>query len=111
MKAVEVIKTNKKLTPTAIKAGRLLARRLVGHSTELMNYENVMFTPLEYGCVGLSEEEAERRHDKDQIEVYHAFYKPLEFTVAERDATQCYIKVFLKKHIQRSLKLRVRGRG
>ncbi|KTF91690.1 hypothetical protein cypCar_00040825 [Cyprinus carpio] len=60
------------LTPTAIKAGRLLARRLVGRSTELMNYENVattVFTPLEYGCVGLSEEEAERRHGKDQIEV------------------------------------------
>uniref|UniRef100_A0A671NQY2 Thioredoxin reductase 2, tandem duplicate 1 n=1 Tax=Sinocyclocheilus anshuiensis TaxID=1608454 RepID=A0A671NQY2_9TELE len=63
------------LTPTAIKAGRLLARRLVGHSTELMNYENVattVFTPLEYGCVGLSEEEAERRHGKDQIEVKYS---------------------------------------
>ncbi|XP_056313426.1 thioredoxin reductase 2, tandem duplicate 2 isoform X2 [Danio aesculapii] len=84
------------LTPTAIKAGKLLAHRLAGRSTELMNYENVattVFTPLEYGCVGLSEEEAERRYGKDQTEVYHAFYKPLEFTVAERDATQCYIKV------------------
>lgn len=28
-----------------------------------------MFTPLEYGCVGLSEEEAEKRHGKDGIEV------------------------------------------
>lgn len=27
------------------------------------------------------------------VQVYHAFYKPLEFTVAERDASQCYIKV------------------
>lgn len=26
-------------------------------------------------------------------QVYHAFYKPLEFTIAERDANQCYIKV------------------
>uniref|UniRef100_A0A8C4ICR0 thioredoxin-disulfide reductase (NADPH) n=1 Tax=Dicentrarchus labrax TaxID=13489 RepID=A0A8C4ICR0_DICLA len=86
------------LTPTAIKAGKLLARRLAGHSTELMNYDNVattVFTPLEYGCVGLSEEEAEKRHGKDSIEVYHAFYKPLEFTVAERDASQCYLKVGL----------------
>uniref|UniRef100_A0A8D0CK30 Thioredoxin reductase 2 n=1 Tax=Scleropages formosus TaxID=113540 RepID=A0A8D0CK30_SCLFO len=88
------------LTPTAIKAGRLLARRLAGISSELMNYHNVpttVFTPLEYGCVGLSEEEAERRHGKDGIEVYHAFYKPLEFTVAERDASQCYIKVVCKR--------------
>uniref|UniRef100_A0A665X1H4 Thioredoxin reductase 2, tandem duplicate 1 n=1 Tax=Echeneis naucrates TaxID=173247 RepID=A0A665X1H4_ECHNA len=88
------------LTPTAIKAGKLLARRLAGQSAELMNYDNVpttVFTPLEYGCVGLSEEEAEKRHGKDNIEVYHAFYKPLEFTVAERDASQCYIKVVCKR--------------
>lgn len=32
------------LTPTAIKAGKLLARRLAGHSTELMNYDNVRVT-------------------------------------------------------------------
>uniref|UniRef100_A0A3Q3M031 Pyridine nucleotide-disulphide oxidoreductase dimerisation domain-containing protein n=1 Tax=Labrus bergylta TaxID=56723 RepID=A0A3Q3M031_9LABR len=88
------------LTPTAIKAGKLLARRLAGHSAELMNYDNVattVFTPLEYGCVGLSEEEAEMRHGKDGIEVYHAFYKPLEFTVAERDASQCYLKVVCER--------------
>uniref|UniRef100_A0A667ZZ32 Thioredoxin reductase 2 n=1 Tax=Myripristis murdjan TaxID=586833 RepID=A0A667ZZ32_9TELE len=88
------------LTPTAIKAGKLLARRLAGQSAELMNYDNVpttVFTPLEYGCVGLSEEEAERRHGTDAIEVYHAFYKPLEFTVAERDASQCYIKVVCER--------------
>uniref|UniRef100_A0A3Q3X337 Uncharacterized protein n=1 Tax=Mola mola TaxID=94237 RepID=A0A3Q3X337_MOLML len=56
-----------------------------------------MFTPLEYGCVGLSEEEAEKRQGKDGIEVYHAFYKPLEFTVAERDASQCYLKVICER--------------
>ncbi|KAM9822574.1 thioredoxin reductase 2, tandem duplicate 2 [Syngnathus typhle] len=89
------------LTPTAIKAGKLLARRLAGHSAEFMDYDNVpttVFTPLEYGCVGLSEEEAEIKHGKDNIEVYHAFYKPLEFTVAERDATQCYLKVVCERH-------------
>ncbi|XP_077600329.1 thioredoxin reductase 2, mitochondrial-like [Stigmatopora nigra] len=88
------------LTPTAIKSGRLLARRLAGHSKELMNYHNVpttVFTPLEYGCVGLSEEEAEIKYGKDNIEVYHAFYKPLEFTVAERDSSQCYIKVICQR--------------
>lgn len=29
-------------------------------------------------------------------QVFHAFYKPLEFTVAERDASQCYIKVRIR---------------
>lgn len=28
-----------------------------------------VFTPLEYGCVGLSEEEAEKRLGKDGVEV------------------------------------------
>uniref|UniRef100_A0A1A8L1H9 thioredoxin-disulfide reductase (NADPH) n=3 Tax=Nothobranchius TaxID=28779 RepID=A0A1A8L1H9_9TELE len=88
------------LTPTAIRAGKLLARRLAGQSGELMNYDNVattVFTPLEYGCVGLSEEEAVRRQGEDGVEVYHAFYKPLEFTVAGRDASQCYIKVICER--------------
>uniref|UniRef100_A0A8K9V0X3 Thioredoxin reductase 2 n=1 Tax=Oncorhynchus mykiss TaxID=8022 RepID=A0A8K9V0X3_ONCMY len=51
-----------------------------------MYVATTVFTPLEYGCVGLSEEEAESRHPsiQDSIEVYHAFYKLLEFTVAER---------------------------
>ncbi|XP_070256210.1 thioredoxin reductase 2, mitochondrial isoform X3 [Myotis yumanensis] len=84
------------LTPTAIMAGRLLAQRLCGQSSDLMDYDNVpttVFTPLEYGCVGLSEEAAVARHGKEHVEVYHAYYKPLEFTVAERDASQCYIKM------------------
>ncbi|XP_072839813.2 thioredoxin reductase 2, mitochondrial isoform X1 [Pogona vitticeps] len=93
------------LTPTAIAAGKCLARRLFGQSAELMDYDNVpttVFTPLEYGCVGLSEETAMDRFGADNIEVYHAFYKPLEFTVAEREASQCYIKMvcLLKKEQQ-----------
>lgn len=43
------------LTPVAILAGRLLARRLFNNSTITMDYENVattVFSPLEYGAVG-----------------------------------------------------------
>jgi thioredoxin reductase (NADPH) len=43
----------------AIQAGLLLANRLFGQSNEAMDYEKVcttVFTPLEYSCVGLSEE-------------------------------------------------------
>lgn len=49
------------LTPPAIMAGKLLAARLFGNSNVLMDYKNIattVFTPLEYGCVGYSEEEA-----------------------------------------------------
>ncbi|KAM4827499.1 thioredoxin reductase 2, mitochondrial isoform 2-T2 [Thomomys bottae] len=92
----DVAEGRPELTPTAIMAGKLLAQRLFGQSSDLMDYSNVpttVFTPLEYGCVGLSEEEAVACHGQEHIEVYHAFYKPLEFTVAERDASQCYIKM------------------
>lgn len=37
-----------------------------------MDYDNVattVFSPLEYGCVGLTEEEAINRYSEDKIEV------------------------------------------
>lgn len=49
------------LTPTAIMAGRKLIKRLYKGSKDLMDYTNVattVFTPLEYSCIGLSEEKA-----------------------------------------------------
>uniref|UniRef100_A0A8C7XDT9 thioredoxin-disulfide reductase (NADPH) n=1 Tax=Oryzias sinensis TaxID=183150 RepID=A0A8C7XDT9_9TELE len=80
------------LTPTAIKAGRLLAHRLAGRSSELMNYDNVRHSgsrpPRVIHSLHLS---------TAYIPVYHAFYKPLEFTVAQRDSSQCYIKVICER--------------
>jgi thioredoxin reductase (NADPH) len=49
------------LTPTAIMAGRLLAARLFNNGKRTMNYKYVpttVFTPIEYGCCGYSEEDA-----------------------------------------------------
>lgn len=60
----DVLDGRPELTPVAIHAGRLLARRLFGGASQLMDYDNVattVFTPLEYGCVGLSEEQATQR--------------------------------------------------
>ena len=84
------------MTPVAINAGKLLARRLFGNSTEMMDYINVattVFSPLEYGCVGLSEEQAITIHGEDSIEIYHAYYKPTEFFVPQKDNSHCYLKV------------------
>jgi len=71
------------LTPTAIQAGRLLVERLFSNGKELMDYVNVpttVFTPLEYGTVGLSEEEA-REKFKGDLKVYHIHFKPLEWAL------------------------------
>lgn len=70
------------LTPVAIETGRRITRRLFGGSTKLMNYDTIpttVFTPLEYGCCGLSEEDAVKRHGEENIEVYHSIFSPLEW--------------------------------
>lgn len=89
------------LTPVAIHAGKLLARRLFGNSTEKMDYTNVattVFSPLEYGCVGLSEEAAIALHGEDEIEIFHAYYKPTEFFVPQKNPDRCYVKVVALRH-------------
>jgi len=72
------------LTPVAIQAGILLARRLFGGKTLQMDYRSIptaVFTPVEYGCAGVSEEDAIAEHGEENIEVYHTAFKPLELTV------------------------------
>lgn len=88
------------LTPVAILTGRLLAARLYGDGKEWMNYDNVataVFTPLEYGAIGLSEETAVERFGADSIEVYHSYFKPLEFTLPHRPENECYLKLICNK--------------
>lgn len=92
----DVLYKKPELTPVAIQAGKLLARRLFGANNELMDYDNVattVFTPLEYGCVGLSEEVAAERYGDKELEIYHAYYKPTEFFIPQRSIAHCYIKV------------------
>jgi len=70
----DVLYGKMELTPTAIKTGKLLAMRLCGASTELMDYESIpttVFTPLEYGTVGLTEVEAKERFGADNVATYH----------------------------------------
>lgn len=91
----DVLYKKPELTPVAINAGRIIARHLFNGSDEVMDYEDVattVFSPLEYGCVGLSEEVAIQRHGEDNIEVYHAYYKPTEFFVPQRSVRYCYLK-------------------
>lgn len=109
----DVLHKKPELTPVAIHAGKLLARRLFGNSTALMNYNNVattIFTPLEYGCVGLSEEKAVELYGIDALEIYHSYYKPTEFFVPQRSIVHCYVKVIcLREDDQKVLGLHFIG--
>ncbi|KAG8430274.1 hypothetical protein GDO86_018097 [Hymenochirus boettgeri] len=88
------------LTPVAIQAGRLLARRLYGGSNLKCDYVNVsttVFTPLEYGCCGYSEEKAIEIFGEENLEDYHTYYWPLEWTVPGRDNNTCFAKIICNK--------------
>lgn len=70
------------LTPTAIKAGVALAERLYGGKTKKMDYDTIpttVFTPIEYGTCGLSEEDAVAKYGEENLNTYHVSYQPLEW--------------------------------
>ncbi|KAM9325543.1 thioredoxin reductase 3 [Gastrophryne carolinensis] len=88
------------LTPVAIQAGRLLARRLYDGSTLKCDYINVpttVFTPMEYGACGYPEEKAIEVFGQNNLEVYHTLFWPLEWTVPGRDNNQCFAKIICNK--------------
>ncbi|KAL3321250.1 Thioredoxin reductase 2, mitochondrial [Cichlidogyrus casuarinus] len=109
----DIVSERLQLTPVAIEAGRNLAHRLFSGSETLTNYHNVattVFTPLEYGSIGLPEEQAISIYGAEDIEIYHSYYKPLEWTVAEREDNVCYAKlVCVKSHNDKVVGLHILG--
>uniref|UniRef100_A0A2P2HXB3 thioredoxin-disulfide reductase (NADPH) n=1 Tax=Hirondellea gigas TaxID=1518452 RepID=A0A2P2HXB3_9CRUS len=96
----DMIEGGLELTPVAIQAGKLLSKRIFADATKKMDYRNVpttVFTPLEYGCCGLSEEAAIAKYGEDDLEIYHTNFWPLEFTVAHRPENDCYAKLICVK--------------
>lgn len=99
----DVLDGKPELTPVAIQAGRLLAHRLYGDQDILMDYINIpttVFTPLEYGCCGLAEEDAEAQYGKENLEVYHSYFQPLEYALSGRCSNVCYVKLVCVKSEQ-----------
>jgi len=64
-----------------------------------MDYVNVpttVFTPLEYGSCGLSEEDAKNKFGADNIKTYHLEFKPLEWAYYKtRPGVDCYVKILV----------------
>lgn len=97
----DVVEGCPELTPVAIQAGIILARRLFGQSKEAMDYVNIcttVFTPLEYSCVGLSEDDAIQQLGEDRIEVYHREFMPLEWSLSSlRHDSNAFAKIVVDK--------------
>jgi len=90
------------LTPVAVQSGINLARRLFGDSTEPMDYKKVctaVFTPIEYGTVGYSEEDAMKEFGEDNVDVYHKSFTPLEWALTDgRSRHQAFTKVIIDRN-------------
>lgn len=97
----DVLDGTPELTPVAIQAGILLAKRLFGTSNEAMDYVNIcttVFTPLEYSCVGISEDDAKSKLGNDNIEVYHREFLPLEWSLSmSRSHHSSFAKIIVDK--------------
>lgn len=84
----DVVEGLPELTSTATKMGWHLGRRITellgkakfkSHETHISihNHPTTIFTPLEYSCCGLSEEQAITRFGHNHVSVYHIKYTPL----------------------------------
>ena len=73
----DVIHGALELTPVAIKAGALLSERLFAGSKKKMDTINVpttVFTPIEYGSCGYSEQAAKEKFGAENIDTYHTAF-------------------------------------
>lgn len=98
----DIVEGKPELTPVAIQAGKLLVRRLFAGSTLKCDYTNIpttVFTPIEYGAIGLSEEDAIAKYTQDDLEIYHTGFTPLEWTVPHRETNACYAKIICVKSL------------
>ena len=63
-----------------------------------MDYQSIattVFTPLEYGSIGLSEDEAVKELGAN-LTAYHVAFTPLEWSVVKRRAAgSCYAKILV----------------
>ena len=76
------------LTPVAIQAGRKLADRLFNNADALMNYRNVptaVFTPLEIGAVGYTEEQALCDFGEDGVRIFRTDFRPMQHSISGRE--------------------------
>ena len=86
------------LAPPAIMAGKLLAKRLFTKSKKIVDYDFIpttIYSKIEYGTCGYSEEKANEKFGKENIKVFHSEFVPVEWTFDENNESSCYIKVIV----------------
>ena len=66
---------------------------------DYINIPTTVFTPIEYGCCGLSEEDAIETYGDDNISAYHTTFQPLEWQWNKQkpEGTYSYVKIIVNK--------------
>lgn len=66
-----------------------------------MDYRNIcttVFTPIEYSCVGYSEDDAIIEYGAENLEIYHRSFLPLEWSISHgRGHHECFTKAIVNK--------------
>jgi thioredoxin reductase (NADPH) len=111
----DVAEGRPELTPVAIQSGRLLAKRLANEGTQLMDYKTVpttVFTPLEYACCGISEEETELGLP-GEFTIYYSLFTPLQWRPATFDnehfKDKCLVKMITETMTEKVVGLHLLG--
>jgi thioredoxin reductase (NADPH) len=111
----DVAEGRPELTPVAIQSGRLLAARLANEGTQLMDYKTIpttVFTPLEYACCGISEEESELGLP-GEFTIYYALFTPLQWRPATFDnehfKDKCLVKMIVETKTEKVVGLHLLG--
>jgi len=97
----DVISGGLELTPVAIAAGKLLAERLYnkeskGKKMDYLNISTTIFTPIEYGCCGYSEEGAIQKFGEENIKIYKKNVNILEHEIPHFHNPDTLLQAFCK---------------
>ncbi|KAM4586548.1 glutathione reductase, mitochondrial isoform 2-T2 [Fundulus diaphanus] len=102
------------LTPVAIAAGRKLAHRLFeGKKDSKLDYSTiptVVFSHPPIGTVGLTEEEAIKSHEKENVKIYKTSFTPMYHAITSRKS-QCIMKLVCAGKEEKVVGLHMQGLG
>ncbi len=97
------------LTPVAIAEGHALADALFNPTGRSVGYENVptcVFSQPNLGTVGLTEEDAAKRHGA--VDIYRSTFRPMKHTLSGRDE-QTLMKLVVDRASQKVVGLHIVG--
>lgn len=96
----DLVADRPELTPVAKNAGKKVVRRLFKDDPQAMDYNGIpgtVFTPLEYGMVGLTEEQAIEKFGAGGIQKLSKAALPLEWAVVPHRSDDAFFKVLVNR--------------